>query len=72
MLSFRHTNQTSKNVADAIFKDLLENGLSVHAQRKYPLATAADQRGEKTINRDAKTAGENVICSISNALETKK
>ena len=52
------------------FKDLLENGMSVQAQGKYPIATAADQRGEPTINQDAKTAGENVICSISNALET--
>ena len=49
---------------------MLETGLSVQAQDKYPLATAADQRGEQTINQDAKTAAENIICSISNALET--
>ena len=54
----------------AEFKDLLENGLSVQAHDKYPLATASYQRGEQTINRDVKTADENVICSISNALET--
>ena len=39
------------------YKHLLDNGLSVQAQDKYPLATASDQRGEQTINRDAKTAG---------------
>ena len=49
---------------------MLENGLSVQAQDKYPLATAADKGGEQTTNQDAKTAAENVICSISNALET--
>ena len=55
----------------AYFKCLIENGLSIQAQAqdKYPLATAADQREEQTINRDAKSAGENDICSISNALE---
>ena len=39
------------------YKELVENGLSIQAQEKYPLATACDQRGEQTINRDAKTAG---------------
>ena len=29
--------------------------LSVKGQEKYPLSTAIDQRGERTINRDAKT-----------------
>ena len=54
----------------AHFKDLSENGLSVQAPDKYPVATTADQRGEQTINRDAKTADEKVICSILNAFET--
>ena len=37
--------------------DMKENGLSVLAQSFYPVMTAADQRGEQTINRDAKTTG---------------
>ena len=32
-------------------------GLSVQAQDRYPARTTIDQRGEQTINRDAKTAG---------------
>ena len=36
---------------------LTEKGLSAQAQNKYPLRTAIDQRGEQTINRDAKVAG---------------
>ena len=40
---------------------LVNNGLSVQAQDQYPLGTAADQRGEQTINRDAKTAGTELI-----------
>ena len=32
-------------------------GLSVQAQDRYPVRTALDQRGEQTINRDAKTSG---------------
>ena len=39
------------------YGELVKNGLSIQAQEKYPLATACDQRGEQTINRDAKTAG---------------
>ena len=39
-------------------KDLLVNhGLSVQAQVIHPLRTSIDQRGEQTINKDAKTAG---------------
>ena len=39
-------------------KDMLKKaGLSVQAQERYPMRTALDQRGEQTINRDAKTAG---------------
>ena len=36
---------------------LTKYGLSVQAQEKYPHRTAVDQRGEQTINRDAKTSG---------------
>ena len=39
-------------------EELLKNkGMSVQAQDRYPVRTAVDQRGEQTINRDAKTAG---------------
>jgi hypothetical protein len=38
-------------------QDLSQHGLSIQAQEKHPLTTAADQRGEQTINRDAKTSG---------------
>ena len=36
---------------------LLPCGLSVQAQETHPVRTAVDQRGEQTINRDAKTSG---------------
>ena len=36
---------------------LLHCGLSVQAQETHPVRTAVDQRGEQTINRDAKTSG---------------
>ena len=39
-------------------KELLsKQGLSVQAQDHYPLRTSIDQRGEQTLNRDAKVAG---------------
>ena len=42
-----------------IFKgcNLQQSGLSIQAQDNYLIMTAADQRGEQTINRDAKTLG---------------
>ena len=40
---------------------LLKFGLSVQGQGYYDLKTAADQRGEQTINKDAKTAGAYTI-----------
>ena len=43
------------------YKQMVTNGLSIQAQDHYPLATACDQRGEQTINRDAKTAGMNLL-----------
>ena len=36
---------------------LMSTGLSVQAQDRYPLKTSIDQRGEQTINHDAKTSG---------------
>lgn len=40
-------------------KDLLNDaGISVQAQETHPLRVSVDQRGEQTINRDAKTAGK--------------
>ena len=39
-------------------RNLLETkGMSVQAQGKVPLRVAVDQRGEQTLNRDAKTTG---------------
>ena len=35
--------------------DISQSGLSIQAQDNYPIMTAADQRSEQTINRDAKT-----------------
>ena len=43
------------------YNELVKNGLSIQAQEQYPLATACDQRGEQTINRDAKTAGTKIL-----------
>ena len=34
-----------------------KKGISVQGQDRYPIRTAIDQRGEQTINRDAKTSG---------------
>ena len=36
---------------------LREKGMSVQAQEHFPLRVAIDQRGEQTLNRDAKTTG---------------
>ena len=36
---------------------LMEKGMSVQAQTVHPARTAIDQRGEQTINKDAKTTG---------------
>ena len=38
---------------------LEENGMSVQAQEKYALRTAVDQRGEQTINKNAKNNRRN-------------
>ena len=43
-------------------KELLKStGLSVQAQTAYPARTSIDQRGEQSINRDAKTPGNFVV-----------
>ena len=44
---------------------LINNDLSVQAQDKYPLRTAVDQRGEQTLNKDAKSGG-GIINFVSN------
>lgn len=42
-------------------KHLLEKGVfSVQGQDRHPVRTATDQRGEQTINRDAKTVGKKI------------
>jgi hypothetical protein len=44
---------------------LLKGGIGVQAQVNHPLRTAVDQRGEQTINRDAKTTGTFKFCCFS-------
>ena len=45
-------------------RSLLEkSGISVQAQNVHPCRVAVDQRGEQTINRDAKTSGIIVVYS---------
>ena len=45
-------------------KEMLKDaGLSVQGQERYPLRISIDQRGEQTINRDAKTTGTFCIFS---------
>ena len=40
------------------YKEIIQSkGLSVQAQDKYPLRTPIDQRGEQTLNKDAKSTG---------------
>ena len=36
---------------------LMKGGFSVQAQKSHDVRTATDQRGEQSINRDAKTSG---------------
>ena len=38
-------------------KLLMAKGMSVQAQTNHPVRTSVDQRGEQTINKDAKTSG---------------
>ena len=49
---------TSLDITHPGCKELLiHQGLSVQGQSRYPTRTPIDQRGEQTINRDAKTSG---------------
>ena len=41
-----------------------QNGLSIQAQESHQLMTASGQRGEQTINRDAKTLGKVLFSSF--------
>ena len=52
--SLENLNNTHLGCRELIKK----KGLSVQAQDRYPARTPMDQRGEQTINRDAKTAGD--------------
>ena len=46
-------------------KSLIDKkGISVQGQDRYPLRTSVDQRGEQTINKDAKTAGMLIISCL--------
>ena len=43
-------------------QEYLENGIfSVQAQEHHTIRTSTDQRGEQTINKDAKTVGKHFI-----------
>ncbi len=64
-------------------KEVIElKGLSVQAQDRYPCRIAIDQRGEQTINRDAKVSGgikffasdENAVMkwTLNRAVQAKK
>ena len=50
---------------------LKKAGLSVQEQDKYLLQIAIDQRGEQTINRDAKISGGIKAFSTNNESVTK-
>ena len=51
------TLQNIENIYPELKSILMSTGLSVQAQDRYPLKTSIDQRGEQTINHDAKTSG---------------
>ena len=44
--------------------DISQCGLSIQVQDNYPIMTAADQRGEQTVNRDAKTLGNFTLFTL--------
>ena len=57
------------DITHAGCRELLKyKGLSVQGQEKYPCRVAIDQRGEQTINRDAKVSegsgggGDQILC----------
>ena len=66
--------ETLKSIGEKYpgLKEMLKKaGLFVQGQDKYPLRTAIDQRGEQTINRDAKTSGGIKASSTNNESVTK-
>ena len=56
-LIYVHSLVNAETTHPGCKKLLLNKGLSVQAQSRYPLRTSIDQLGEQTINRDAKTSG---------------
>ena len=56
---YLETLKTLDHLHPGLKEMLSKYGLSVQGQDKYPHRTAIDQRGEQTINRDAKTSGLN-------------
>ena len=56
---FMHSLANTETTHPGCKKLLLNKGLSVHAQSRYPFRTSLDQRGEQTMNRDTKTSGGN-------------
>ena len=56
-----HTLVNMEHIYPGLRELLRKNGMSVQAQDHYPHRTSIDQRGEQTINRDAKTSGFNNI-----------
>ena len=53
-------------------EDILKKyGISVQGQDKYPLRTAIDQRGEQTLNRDAKVSGGITAFAVDEASVSK-
>ena len=56
-----HSHQHGQSLSRSQRTDSGKNVLSVQAQDSYPLRTLVDQRGEQTINRNAKTSGKNLL-----------
>ena len=54
---YLETMKSIDNLFPGLRELLQDKGMSVQAQERHPVRTAIDQRGEQTINRDAKTAG---------------
>ena len=59
-----HTMVNIESVYPGLKELLKDMGISVQAQSTYALRTAIDQRGEQTINKDAKTAGKYTFVSL--------
>ena len=54
---YLETLKTIENSYPGMKEFMKRTGSSVHGQDEYPLRTSIDQRGEQTINRDAKATG---------------